>query len=200
MKKTVYLSLCAVLALMAIAWAALAASHRAPRSTGAGDALPSYKSSFNTQALHTYQGGTSKMVNEADFPASKSVAGVLMTLEPGGLRELHWHPNADEWQYVSKGRIRLTVFASTAGARVEELGPGDVGFVPMGFGHSLETVGDEPAEAILIVSTGDYQEIGLSGWLASNPTYVMETNFVGTPPAVIDRLPQGEQFFAGPQR
>ena len=382
MKNKVFLLLGAVLLLVAIVGAALAATGRHSRSTSAGNALPSYKSSFNTQELHTYPGGTSKMVNEAAFPASKSVAGVLMTLEPGGLRELHWHanaaewayifegnmrvtvydpegrseiadlgpgdlwffpkghghslegrgpgtakfllafdngafdefatfdvtdwiaktpkeivaknlglsieevltfpkkevyisqgvvppplplteahgapqpstplshiyhlraqkpfedgpngeiwrasqhefpisttmtglflrlqpgglrelhwhPNADEWQYVSKGHIRLTVFASTAGARVEDLGPGDVGFVPMGFGHALETVGDEPAEAILILNSGDYQEISLSGWLASNPNYVMETNFVGTPPSVIERLPRGPLFFAGPKR
>jgi oxalate decarboxylase len=27
------------------------------------------------------------------------MTGALMRIKPGGMRELHWHPNADEWQY-----------------------------------------------------------------------------------------------------
>jgi oxalate decarboxylase len=29
------------------------------------------------------------------FPISQTMTGVILDLEPGGLRELHWHPNAD---------------------------------------------------------------------------------------------------------
>ena len=34
----------------------------------------------------------------------------LVTVPPGGIREMHWHPNADEWQYYIKGKARMTVF------------------------------------------------------------------------------------------
>ena len=30
--------------------------------------------------------------------------------QPGGMREMHWHPNADEWQYYLRGQARMTVF------------------------------------------------------------------------------------------
>jgi oxalate decarboxylase len=91
------------------------------------------------------------------------------------------------------------VFASSGRASVVELRPGDLGFVPMGYGHALENVGDEPAEALFIMNSGKYEEISFSGWLASNPNYVLETNFPGVPASVIDRLPRGERFFVGPQ-
>ena len=46
------------------------------------------------------------------FHASSTIAAALVTLHPGGLREIHWHPNADEWQYFVAGKGRMTVFAA----------------------------------------------------------------------------------------
>lgn len=37
------------------------------------------------------------------MPASKEIAGVNMRLEPGVIRELHWHKEA-EWAYVLSGK------------------------------------------------------------------------------------------------
>ena len=33
----------------------------------------------------------------------------LMKLEPGAMRELHWHATAAEWAFVIEGRVRTTV-------------------------------------------------------------------------------------------
>lgn len=158
---------------------------------------------FHLRAQKPFKEGPDGQVwraSQREFPMSTTMTGLFMRIQPGGLRELHWHPNADEWQYVSKGRIRLAVFAASGRASVVELGPGDVGFVPMGFGHALESVGDEPAEAVIILNSGDYQEISLSGWIASNPDYVLETNLPNVPTSVIEQLPRRERFFAGPKR
>jgi oxalate decarboxylase/phosphoglucose isomerase-like protein (cupin superfamily) len=43
------------------------------------------------------------------------ISAAIVTLKPGGLRELHWHPNADEWQYYISGKGRMTVFAARSG-------------------------------------------------------------------------------------
>ena len=68
---------------------------------------------------------------------------MILDLEPGGLRELHWHPNADEWQYVIEGKVSVTLFGSHGRYRIETLEQGDVGYIPQGYGHSIENVGDE---------------------------------------------------------
>lgn len=49
-----------------------------------------------------------------------------MTLESGAMRQLHWHPNADEWPYLLTGEMTLGVFASERRARVSRLAAGGV--------------------------------------------------------------------------
>jgi len=137
--------------------------------------------------------GEVRLASAREFPISTTMTGALMNLNPGALRELHWHPNADEWQYVISGKIRLTIFASHGLAKTEELHVGDIGFAPMGYGHALENVGDSAAELILVFNSDEYQEISLSTLLAANPAYLLETNF-RLPKAVIDKLPKRQEF------
>ena len=88
------------------------------------------------------------------FPISKTITGVILDLEPGGLRELHWHPTADEWQYVIEGKVSVTMFGSHGRYRTETLEKGDVGYIPQGYGHSIENVGDKPCRVLIGFNTG----------------------------------------------
>lgn len=124
-----------------------------------------------------YPGGTLRIVSQKEFPISTTMTGALMRIEPGGLRELHWHPNADEWQYYLKGRGRMTVFGSGGRARTEEYGPGDVGYAPQGFGHYIENIGADELEIVLAFNNGEYQSISASAWFAANPPELLATNF-----------------------
>ncbi len=90
-----------------------------------------------------HKGGREWRVGSDRFPISKTITGVILDLEPGGLRELHWHPNADEWQYVIEGKVSVTLFGSHGRYRIETLDKGDVGYIPQGYGHSIENVGDK---------------------------------------------------------
>ncbi len=137
--------------------------------------------------------GEVRLVSSKEFPISTTMTGGLINLAPGGLRELHWHPNADEWQYILKGKIRLTVFASHGLAKVVELAAGDIGFAPMGYGHALENPGEGPAELLIVLNNGEYQEISLSTVLAAQPAYLLETNF-HLPKDIIDKLPKKQEF------
>ncbi|MGO9116532.1 MAG: cupin domain-containing protein [Desulfomonilaceae bacterium] len=142
--------------------------------------------------------GEVRLVSAKEFPISTTMTGGLINLSPGGLRELHWHPNADEWQYILSGKIRLTVFASHGLAKVVELEAGDIGFAPMGYGHALENVGRGPAEMLIVFNSGDYQEISLSTVLSVHPAYLLETNF-RLPKGVVDRLPKKQEFITAGQ-
>jgi oxalate decarboxylase len=93
------------------------------------------------------------------------------------LRELHWHPNADEWQYIISGRSRVTVFGAHGRSKTEEFGPGQVCFVQQGFGHYVEQVGSEPTQFVALFNSPTFEEISISKWLAGNSASLIANNF-----------------------
>ena len=72
----------------------------------AGAQLPSFRFQLGAVAPKTWNGGWAKEATVAEFPVSEKLAGVLMSLVPGGLRELHWHANAAEWAGAFSARNR----------------------------------------------------------------------------------------------
>jgi len=74
--------------------------------------MPQYWASFNLAPKRIQNGGWARQITEDDFKISTTISGVNMRLGPDGVRELHWHPNANEWQYYAKGHARVTLFGS----------------------------------------------------------------------------------------
>jgi oxalate decarboxylase len=147
------------------------------------------------QPHRIYQGGREWRVDSTNFPISKTITGVILELDPGALRELHWHPTADEWHYVLEGNISVTMFGSHSRHRIETLEQGDVGYIPQGYGHSIENVGDKKCRVLIGFNTGIYQTIDLSQWIAGNPPDVLATNF-GKPAALFEKFPHKDVFIA----
>ena len=80
----------------------------------------------------------------SNFPVSTTIAAALVEVNPGALRELHWHPNTDEWQYYIEGEARMGVFGASGQARTFDFRAGDVGYVPFAMGHYVENTGTTP--------------------------------------------------------
>src|SRR4051812_14601 len=142
-----------------------------------------------------FKGGREWRVDSSRFPISKTITGVVLDLDPGALRELHWHPSADEWQYVIEGRVSVTMFGSHGRYRTETLEKGDVGYIPQGYGHSIENVGDKQCRVLIGFNSGVYEKIDLSEWIAGNPTDVLATNF-GKPASLFEKFPHRDVFIA----
>jgi oxalate decarboxylase len=154
------------------------------------------------QPHRIYKGGREWRVDSTNFPISKTVTGVILDLEPEALRELHWHPTADEWQYVFEGNIRVTMFGSHSRHRIEILGYGDVAYIPQGYGHSIENVGDKKCRVLIGFNSGVYETIDLSQWIAGNSLDVLATNFT-KPASLLEKFPRRDVFIAdkeGPER
>ncbi|MBK8553659.1 MAG: cupin domain-containing protein [Ignavibacteria bacterium] len=143
--------------------------------------------------LRDCDGGKLWIASSKVFPISVTMSGGILLLEPEALRELHWHPNADEWLYVISGNVRLTVFASSGLSSVEELSEGEIGYTPMGYGHSIENTGDSECRLLVVFNSGTYEEISLSSWLASNPDDLVAAN-LNLPPGVVKKFPDKEAF------
>jgi oxalate decarboxylase len=129
------------------------------------------------QPAARWPGGEERRASAKEFPVSKTITGVILDLQPGALRELHWHPHANEWIYVISGHARVGLFGSHGRYRLEEFNTGDAGYIPQGFGHFIENNNDTTSRILIAFDSGEYQEISLSTWLASNPDRIVADNF-----------------------
>ncbi len=106
------------------------------------------------------------------LPISKGLAGVSMRMEPGVMRELHWHATAAEWAFVTEGRVRTTVIDPQGCSETNDFEPGDIWYFPRGHGHVIETLGDKPCHFILVFDNGYFSEFGtfsITDWLGHAP-------------------------------
>jgi oxalate decarboxylase len=150
------------------------------------------------QPYARFAGGEERRVTVKEFPISKTIVGVILDLKAGALRELHWHPHANEWLYVIDGKVRIGLFGSHGRYRIEDFGPGDAGYIPQGFGHYIESAGSERARLLIAFDKGEYEEISLSAWLAANPVKMIADN-LKISDALAAQLPDHRVFIAPPR-
>ncbi len=134
------------------------------------------------------RGGQVQIQDSRNFPIAKNVAAALVTVEPGGMRELHWHPNADEWQYYIKGQARMTVFNTGPKAATADFRPGDVGYIKKSLGHYIENTGNTELQFLEIFKTDTYMDVSLSDWLTHLPPQLVQQH-LNIDPAVLARFP-----------
>jgi oxalate decarboxylase len=146
----------------------------------------SFKASqMKAKKLH---GGRVTIVDSASFTPS-AIAMAMVELQPGGLRELHWHPNADEWQYWIEGQGRMTVFASQGTARTFDFQAGDVGYVPRTFGHYVQNTGTAPVRFLEMFRAPTYQDVSLAQWLGASPPAMVAAH-IGLDRSALAKLPK----------
>ena len=116
-----------------------------------------------------FPGGKVRITDSTNFPVSKTVAAAHLIIDPFALREMHWHPNADEWSFFIRGKARVTIFASNGNARTFNYQAGDVGIVPKNNAHFVENISDEPLEMLEVFRAPKFQDFSLEQWLAQLP-------------------------------
>ncbi|MBL9148169.1 MAG: cupin domain-containing protein [Phycisphaerae bacterium] len=141
-------------------------------------------------------GGTFVQASKLDFPMSQTMIAALTVLFPRGIREPHWHPNADEWDYVLSGRAKITIFAGAGKSAVVEVGPGDLGYLPRNAAHAVETIGDEPFRLLSIFNADSFQAIGVSGLLIGTPNELLARN-LGLTATEVSRITKEKKFITG---
>ena len=132
-------------------------------------------------------GGKVRIVDSNNFPAASTVAAALVEVEPGGMREMHWHPNADEWQYYLSGKARMTVFASGGKARTFDYQAGDVGSIPVVMGHYIENTGTDTLRFLEIFRSDHYADVSLAKWLAFTPFELVRAH-LGIDRSVLEKV------------
>jgi oxalate decarboxylase len=137
------------------------------------------------------KGGEVRIIDSRNFKASTTTAAAMVTVKPGGLRELHWHQNADEWQYFVSGKGRMTVFATGGRARTMNFQAGDVGYIEKTLPHYIENIGDTDLKFLEMFKASTYQDLALSEWLTHTPPELVMAH-MKIDPATLDAIPRDE--------
>jgi oxalate decarboxylase len=142
------------------------------------------------QPTKVTRGGEVKIIDSRNFPVTP-ISAAIVKLKPGGLRELHWHPNADEWQYFIGGKGRMTLFAAGSHARTMDFQEGDVGYVPMSQPHYVENTGDTDLVFLEMFATDRYEDISLAEWMAHTPHQLIDQH-LGVGAKMVDAIAKPE--------
>lgn len=121
------------------------------------------------------EGGSIRILDQSNFPACSSTSIAMVEVEPGAMREIHWHSNADELQYYIQGKARMTVFQPGPKARTFNYQAGDVGYVPVGNFHYVQNIGDEKLIFLEVFKSNHFADISLTQWLAMTPREVVKS-------------------------
>jgi len=135
--------------------------------------------------------GTVQIADSSNFHVSKSIASALVTLRPGALRELHWHPNADEWVYFIKGTAQVGVFAAGPKAVTTNFNPGDIGYIKRTNGHYVKNTGDTDLEFLEVFRSDRFEDVSLSDWLTHTPPAMVAATF-NTDESTIAKFPKNK--------
>ncbi len=147
------------------------AADRAAVSRG-GAVAPPYPFIFpleGSKPTRESAAGSIKVADSTNFNVATAITAALVTVKPGGVREMHWHPNADEWQYYIRGKARMTVFNTGPNAMTMDFNAGDIGYVRRNLGHYVENVGDTDLQFVGVFRAPRYEEVSLSDWLTHTP-------------------------------
>lgn len=162
------------------------------RAAAGSKGLSPVKFSFSLRNMApTFQtkGGEVRVVDTRNFPVSTTIAAAHVVVKPGGLRELHWHQNADEWQYYIQGKGRMTVFFNGSKARTADFNAGDVGLVPRTLGHYVENTGDTDLIFLEMFRADRFMDLSLSDWISHAPPELISQH-LGIGEDVLKALPR----------
>jgi oxalate decarboxylase len=139
-----------------------------------------------TSAPYTTQtkSGTLQLADSRNFKVATTIAAVVQTIRPGALRQMHWHPNADEWQYYIKGKARMGVFNTGPNVVTMDFNPGDIGYAPRNYGHYVQNIGDTDLQFFAVFRTATFEEFSLSQWLKHSPAEMVAEHLNVDPPIV----------------
>ncbi|RMZ74507.1 oxalate decarboxylase [Pyrenophora seminiperda CCB06] len=164
--------------------------------TGPAGVIPkegAYTYHWSQQEPVRVPGGTVKILDPTTFPIASTFSAALVTLEPGAMREMHWHTTSDEWSYFLAGTARLTVYEAPAASRTFDFSAGDVGYVPVPNAHYLENTGNETVVYLEILQSSQYSDISVNQWLGITPKQIVKDH-MNVDDKFLDTLTKDHKF------
>jgi oxalate decarboxylase len=92
----------------------------------------SFKYQLEASTPQRFDGGTLRTVTRKNIPSLKDMALYSVSIDPGSLREVHWHPNAGELAYCLEGQGTFGILSPIGDNDTFHIDAGSVAFVPNG--------------------------------------------------------------------
>jgi oxalate decarboxylase family bicupin protein len=170
--------------------------------TGSAGILPnnqSYSFHWSQQEPYTVPGGSVKILDPLTFPIASKFSAALVTIHPGAMREIHWHPSSDEWSFFIQGKARATLFQAESSANTFDYRAGDVAYFPQSASHYIENVGNEDVIFLEVLQADHFSDISLGQWLGLTPKQIVQDT-LGLSNATLASLKKEKQYIvAGSQ-
>ena len=159
-----------------------------PPSTDSGT-VPNLKFPFDAAHNRLTTGGWAREVTVRELPVSTQIAGVDMRLEPGAIREMHWH-KAAEWAFMIAGSAQITAIDPQGRNFIDNVGESDLWNFPSGIPHCIQAL-DDGCEFLLVFDDGNFAENNtflITDWFAHTPRDILAKNF-GVPASAFANIP-----------
>lgn len=145
--------------------------------TAVPPALPPFVYRLEQSAPLNYAGGTLRTATVENIPGLKDMAIFSEVVNPGAVRELHWHPNAHELSYILSGEGTIGVMPPEGKLLAFPISTGSVSFAPAGYPHYIVNTGPEPLRLVLAFSHENPQRLDWSVALPMVPTSLVAETF-----------------------
>ncbi|OHU21321.1 cupin [Mycobacteroides franklinii] len=139
---------------------------------------------FHLGALtpQTFDGGDLRQAHEGNFPilTGQQASIVMVTLQPGGIREPHWHPSAWEINVITSGVAKWTLLDPEGHSETFDAHVGDVVFAPQGSLHYFENKGTEDLKLLIVFNASTAEgkdDIGIGASITKLPPDVLAAVF-----------------------
>ena len=125
----------------------------------------------NAQTQET-AGGKRIVVNKSNFSILNGMSFYRLILYPNGVREPHWHANADELGYCLEGKVLISLYETNNIKKIFMVQQGEAFYIPSGTLHSIENMSEKTSDLILQFSHEQPEDFALSS------TFGMFTNAI----------------------
>lgn len=126
-----------------------------------------------------YKAGSIRRGQRSNFPSLNGLAAFSLMIDKDGLRVPHWHPNASELDFVIQGTAKIGIVSSMPVAYQQTLiaRPGDLVFIPQGYFHYIENVGDDQLQMLVIFDNDSPDDLPITWGFSGLPKEVLGTTF-----------------------
>ncbi|MBA3378394.1 MAG: cupin domain-containing protein, partial [Chloroflexia bacterium] len=184
--------LAAAMARNGLAWDDATPAASGSPAPGSPDGATPFNYRLGASAPQVFTGGTLRTATVANIASLAGLSINLLDIDPGVLRELHWHPNAGEINYVLEGEGSIGILSATQETATFTIRPGSITYVPIGDAHYIRNTGPETLRLLVGFSNEAAQHQDFSSVLPWVPSDLLNQTLGVTPGTLPIFPPRGD--------